>query len=107
MKVGRIAAALLAMLAPALADAPAAMIAPQAMKITNDGPITEYDTAMTPSDVIAFYRKSLPSDGWSLTDDVRSPAAISFFFSRGANAEGSVVITVRGNRTHVVLKVTE
>ena len=93
--------------APALANAPADLIPQGALKVTQNGDITEYDIAAAPEDVAGFYHKLLPNDGWSVTSDVVSPTAISFFFSRGATGDGSVVIRVRGDVSHVVLKVTE
>jgi hypothetical protein len=102
-----IAAFALAVASPALASAPAGYVPDGAIKIVEKGNVTEYDIPAEPQAVDAFYHKLLPNDGWSVTNDVVSPAAISFFFSRGATGDGSVVIRVRGEVSHVVLTLTE
>ena len=93
--------------APALASAPSDFIPQGATKVTESGNVTEYDVAADPYRVADFYQKLLPGDGYSVSDSVRSPAAIQLFFSRGESSEGSVVIRPRGNVSHVVLTVTE
>jgi hypothetical protein len=97
----------LVMAGPALASAPTGYIPDGAIKIVEKGNVTEYDVPADPQAVAAFYHKLLPNDGWSVTSDVVSPTAISFFFSRGATGDGSVVIRVRGDVSHVVLTLTE
>src|SRR5215469_2461456 len=95
-----------ATLVPALASAPADFIPQGATKTTENGNVTEFDIAADPLAVSDFYHKLLPNDGWNVSDSVRSPNAISLFFSRGASSEGSVVIRPRGEVTHVVLTLT-
>jgi len=92
---------------PASATAPQGYIPDGALKVVENGNVTEYDVPADPQAVAAFYHKLLPNDGWSVTNDVVSPTAISFFFSRGATGDGSVVIRVRGDVSHVVLTLTE
>ena len=105
--LGLTSALALAAAMPALASAPAGYIPDGAVKVTEKGNVTEYDVPADPQAVAAFYHKLLPNDGWSVTNDVVSPTAISFFFSRGATGDGSVVIRVRGEVSHVVLTLTE
>ncbi len=99
-----LASALALGLTAADASAPPGYIPDGALKITDKGNVTEYDIAADPT---AFYHRLLPNDGWSVTNDVVSPNRLSFFFSRGATGDGSVVIRPKGDVSHVVLTLTE
>jgi hypothetical protein len=78
-----------------------------AHNVTKSGALTEFDSTMTPQALDAFYRNALPREGWSTTDDVRNGAALSFYFSRGSQGQGSIVFRARGQNTHVALTMIE
>lgn len=103
-----VGAAIFAASAMAAFASPADQLVPQgATKVMENGNVVEFDIAADPMRVDAFYHKLLPTEGYEVTDDVRSPSAISFFFNRGADSNGSIVIRLRGDVSHVVLTLTE
>lgn len=96
-------ALLLLVSATAYAMPPDGMIPPGATKLRDGNGVTEFDILMQPADIVAYYRKTLPAMGYSLTDDVDTPTSISFFFSRGADETGSVLIRQGIDAMHVTL----
>ena len=97
-------ATLILLLAGAAAAMPPDGLIPEgATRLRDANGVTDFDIAMQPSDILAFYRKALTGLGYSLTDDVATPASVSFYFSRGADASGSILIRQGIDGMHVTL----
>ncbi len=97
------AALILLLAGPAAAMPPDGLIPEGATRLRDANGVTDFDIAMQPNDILAFYRKALTAQGYSLTDDVNTPASISFYFSRGANESGSILIRQGIGAMHVTL----
>ena len=97
------AALILLLASPAAATPPDGLVPDGATRLRDANGVTDFDIAMQPSDIVAFYRKALTAQGYSLTDDVDTPASIRFFFNRGDSASGSVLIRQGIDGMHVTL----
>ncbi len=94
----------------ALAAAPPAdLVPPKARQVKSSvEAVTEYDVAMTPYAVDAFYRKAFLKRGWKPGDSVSYGTTMVLYASKPPHGVGRVTITPRGNNaTHVTLSLTD
>ena len=93
----------------ALAKPPADLVPPAAKQVKSSvEAVTEYDVAMTPYAVDAFYRKAFLKRGWKPGDSVSYGTTLVLYASKPPHGVGRVTITPRGNNsTHVTLSLTD
>ena len=93
--------------APALAAEP--LLPPGAAHVNRSiEDIVEFDVALTPYQVDAFYRKALAKDGWKPGDTVSYGTTLVLDVQKPPKARGRVTIAPRGNnQTHVTLSLVE
>jgi hypothetical protein len=70
--------------------------------------VTEFDVALTPYKVDAFYRATLSKKGWKPGDTVSYGTTLVLDLHKGAKGAARVTITPKGNNlTHVTLSLSE
>jgi hypothetical protein len=70
--------------------------------------LTEFDVAMTPLQVDAFYRKALAAKGWKLGDTVNYGTTLVLDFRKAPKAAGRLTVAPTGpGRTHVTLSISQ
>jgi hypothetical protein len=70
--------------------------------------VVEFDVALSPSKVDAFYRAALTKGGWKPGDTVSYGTTLVLDVRRPPKARGRVTIAPKGNNlTHVTLSLVE
>jgi hypothetical protein len=70
--------------------------------------VTEFDIALTPYKVDAFYRATLSKQGWKPGDTVSYGTTLVLDLHKGTKGVARVTITPKGNNlTHVTLSLSE
>jgi hypothetical protein len=103
---------LLALLtSPVFAAAPNDLVPPGAQHLKHsvqNQTVTEYDSALTPLGVDAFYRKAFAKRGWKPGDSVNYGTTIVLTLSKPPHGVARVTIVPKGyGATHVTLVMAE